>query len=295
MSPVLLSLSGCASVHSAYQPQSAFSVDDDLKEFHRQFASASSIKNYYAAGAETRERRNEFIAGRLTLCDLEYIRFVSRVRLDRAGEATAMDAAALGIGLATTIVDGERAKTILGAVTTALTGARASYEKNFYDDKTTSALITQMNAERKTALLPILAGTRSSIDEYPLSRALIDLANYQFSGSIAGALDAVQRDASIKDAAASSQLEQYRVVSFNPDDLSTRIRKWLFPGVVTFDAAGVARNDRGVEVPINSGNLTVLRAKIKVLGLEGVPLATLLVSKNLASARGQIVSELTIP
>lgn len=291
---MIVALGGCVTTTGAYAPRSAFPLDQDIAEFHTQFASASSVAAYYTQ-LETVDRRNSFIAGRLTLSNLEYIRFATGFGLTRAQESAAFDLVTLGLGLATTIAGGEHTKTVLGAITTAFAGTRTSYEKNFYDDKTASALVTQMNAERKVALIPILAGSKSSVADYPLTTAIVDLANYEFAGTIAGALQGVQRDAGVKDVKASAIIDQYRTVGFAPDDSTTRINAWLYPGLVRFDATGNAIDANGAVIPRQQNRVAALHAELKTLGLEGLPLGTFLVSAKFTAERSRALNDLKIP
>jgi len=62
------------------------------------------------------------------------------------------------VNLATAVTGTAATKAALAAIATALSSTRTSLDKNFYDQETASALITAMNAQRKTALVPILAG-----------------------------------------------------------------------------------------------------------------------------------------
>ena len=288
-------LAGCASTGSPYTPRPAFSIDQDIEQLHAEFSAATSIKDYYEAGPETVQRRNKFIAGRLTLYDLEYVRFLSRFRLTRAASATALDTVAIGISSATTLFGGVRTKEVLGAISTALTGGRASYEKNFYDDQTASALVSQMNAERKVALLPILQGSKASIEDYPMTQAIVDLNTYQFAGSISGALAGVQRDAAAKDATATAAIDQFRAVTFAPDDSTARIRRWIFPGLATTDSSGVARDAAGNAIAADPQRIAALRAELAKLGLDTVPLATFFAGAGLADARASAIADLQIP
>ena len=289
------SLAACATTGSPFAPKSSYSIDADINDFHEKFASATSIKDYYAQTPETVAARNAFIAGRITLYDLEYIRFVSSFRLSRAAQSSAFDGIALGIGLATTLVGPARTKTVLGAISTALTGARASYEKNFYDDKTTVALISQMNAERKTALLNLLKGSQTtSIEDYPLSQAIVDLTIYQYAGTIDGALEGVQRDASLKDAAAAKAIEQFRAIKWTPGETGKVITAWLFPGVVRFDDQGNAFDKDDKPVDIVPGNVTALKAEMKALGYDGLPIFTFTGAPELADKRAQAIKDLKI-
>lgn len=289
-----LAVAGCAT-GSPYSPRPAFSIDQDIEQLHTEFAAATSITAYYDGGPETVQRRNRFIAGRLTLYDLEYVRFLSRFRLTRAAAATALDMVTIGISSATTLFGGVRTKEVLGAISTALTGGRSAYEKNFYDDQTASALVTQMNAERKTALLPILQGTKADIGDYPMTQAIVDLNNYQFAGTISGALAGVQRDAAAKDASATAMIDRFRAVAFAPDDATDRIRRWIFPGLQSTDSAGVARDAGGNAIAADPQRVAALRAELQTLGLDGIPIATFLASGDLADVRARAIADLQIP
>lgn len=285
-------LSSCASSSGLYAPRSPFPIDQDIAELHDQFGAAASIKGYYA-GAATEERRNEFIAGRLVLYDLEYIRFISRFRLSRAREATAFDALALGAGFATTITTGERVKTILGAVTTALTGARTSYEKNFYEDKTADALLAQMNAQRKQALIAIIAGSKVSLKEYSLTQAIADLSAYQHAGTLDGALEGIQGDASSKQEAATNAIDRLRKISYGPDEASTQIVKWLYPTASSV-SSGVGLDSAGKPVNVDPTRVSQLQAELTKLGLD-VPIAVLLDDPGSTTTRQTVIKDLSIP
>lgn len=278
---IILLLSGCVT-SGGYAPRAAFPIDDDIKQLHDTFDTKTTIVAYYAAGADNDQRRNEFVAGRLALYDLEFIRFISRFRLSRAEQNTAFDAVALGVGVATTITAGERAKTILGAVTTALTGARTSYEKNFYDDKTAAALVAQMTAERKKALIPIVQGLRQSARDYPLTTAIIDLTNYQLAGTVDGALGGIQQDAAAKDEKATSTLNLYRSSSYAPDNNTARLRTWLY----TVDAAG--------NYSLNKDREALLRDKLPP-ELSGIALQNFLIDAKLAGIRATVVRDIPVP
>lgn len=285
-------LSACSSTGGLYAPRSPFPIDQDIAELHEQFGSAASIKGFYA-GAATVERRNEFIAGRLVLYDLEYIRFVSRFRVGRAGEATAFDALALGVGFATTITTGERVKTILGAVTTALTGARTSYEKNFYEDKTADAVLAAMNAQRKQALVAIIAGSKGSLTEYSLTQAVTDLSAYQHAGTLGGALEGIQVDASAKAQSADAAIARLRNISYGPDDASSRIVKWLYPTASTV-ASGVGLDASGQPVNVDPARVVSLQTELNKLGLD-IPIAVLLDDPGSTTTRQTIIKDLSIP
>jgi|GEM_PF-4363205 len=293
---MLLTLGGCATGGgSIYGPKPAFAMQTDLDEYKDRYASAASVKAYYAVTPEDEHRRDEFIIGRLTLYNLEYIIFLRQFTLSRAETATAFDISNLILTLSTTVSNGERSKTLLGAVGTLLNGSRTSIEKNFYDDQTSQALVAQMNAERAAALVPILEGMQQKVSTYPLSRAIIDLNAYYDAGTMQGALQGIQKAASEKATAAAIDIESLRSVSFKEDDSSKRIFAWLFPTATSVDRFGAPTLADGTPAPENTANVDRLTAFLVENGLDGLPPENFLDSGALADLRAKAVTELNIP
>lgn len=292
--PAMLLTAGCTTAGAPHAPETSFTARSDLVALKTKFASATSISDYYSK-PETKARRNEFIAGRLVLYDLAYVDWVSRLRFGRAAESTILDTATLGVNQAITLFGGARTKEVLGAIGGAIAGTRSSYEKNFFDDQAAAAIAAQMNAERKAALIPIMAGTRASLDDYPLTAALADLSNYQYAGSIDGALAGIHRDAGLKDAKSVEQLERHRSVTFAADDASDRLLSFVYPGMNSVDPDGVVRNPVGNPVEKDSGRVAAIEVELEKMALDGLAIGTLLTSADLASVRARIVRNLQIP
>jgi hypothetical protein len=290
----LLLTAGCATVGAPHAPETSFTARSDLEALKSKFASATSISDYYAQ-PETSERRNAFIAGRLVLYDLAYVDWVSRFQFGRAAEATILDTATLGVNQAITLLGGARTKEALGAIGGAIAGTRSSYEKNFFDDASAGALAAQMNAERKSALVPIMAGTRAGIEDYSLTAALADLAAYQFAGTVDGALAGIHREAGVKEAEAVERLQRYRNVAFATDDSSDRLLAWVYPGLESVDPDGTVRDRAGNTVERNGERVAALEAELGKMELDGLAIGTLLTSADLAPVRARIVRNLQIP
>lgn len=290
----LLLASGCATTGAPHAPETSFTARSDLDALKAKFASATSISDYYSR-PEAKERRDAFIAGRLVLYDLAYVDWVSRLRIGRAAESTILDTATLGVSQAITLFGGARTKEVLGAIGGAIAGTRSSYEKNFFDEAAAGAIAAQMNAERKAALVPIMAGTRASLEDYPLTAALADLTRYQFAGTLDGALAGIQRDAGLKEAEALERLDRYRSVAFAADDASDRLLAWVYPGLKSVDPDGVVRDPAGNPVEKNGERVAAVEAELAKMALDGLAIGTLLTSADLASVRARIVRNLQIP
>jgi len=198
----------CAALRNPGAPDQSFDENKDLEALEQHYGQASAITSYYAVKPETAAARDEFIAGRLTLINLQYIKFIRTFAVTKSQMDTAFDLLTTGVGLATTVVGGEAAKAALGAASSGLGATRTSIDKNFFYEKTVPVLVTAMNAQRKVALLPILKGVRErDVLKYPLAQALSDLSEYYFAGTFIGALQAIQKDAGVKEEAADRKIE----------------------------------------------------------------------------------------
>jgi hypothetical protein len=290
----MLLTAGCTTAGAPHAPVTSFTARSDLDTLKAKFASATSIADYYSQ-PETKERRNAFIAGRLVLYDLAYVDWVSRFRFGRAAESTILDTATLGVSQAITLLGGARTKEVLGAIGAAISGTRSAYEKNFFDEQAAGAVAAQMNAERRAALIPIMAGIRAGIEDYPMIAALTDLNAYQAAGTIDGALAGIHRDAGVKEAAALARLERYRAVTYGADDSSDRLLLYVYPGMKSVDPDGVVRDSAGNPVEKNAGRVAAVEAELAKLALDGLAIGTLLSSGDLASVRAKIVHNLQIP
>ncbi len=210
MVSVLTLCIGCATLQNPGAPNQSFNEDSDIQALETQYGEPTAITTYYnkaKTSGETKDVRNEFIVGRLTLINLQYIKFIRQFAASKAQLDTAFDLLMTGVGLATAVTGGEAAKAALGAASAGLGATRTSIDKNFFYEKTVPALITAMNAQRKVVLLPILVGIKSDIKAYPLALALSDLSEYYFAGTFVGALQAIQKDAGIKEAVADKKIE----------------------------------------------------------------------------------------
>lgn len=174
-------------------PEPSFNVKNDLRELAEHFESSTPITKFYSN--PSKEARNEFIVGRLTLMNLRYLQFIRKLTSERQLLDSATGITLLGLGLAGSAVPYAQTKTILAAIAAGVAGSKEVIDKNYYFEKTIPALVAQMNAERKKALVPILTGIRSNLDEYPFAQAVTDLHNYYHAGTFAGAIQGIQAEA----------------------------------------------------------------------------------------------------
>ncbi len=125
------------------------------------------------------------------MADIEssYGRFEMRLTADRAVQATLSDATVLGLTAATGVVGAGDVKDILAATSSAFQGSWQSYDKNFFREKTTESIVSQMRTARKTlqAQLIMSLGTRD-VSSYPWEAVWIDLVDFYYAGTVPSAL-----------------------------------------------------------------------------------------------------------
>lgn len=180
---------------------SSSALDADVASYH------ASIANHALENAKT--QRNQIVFRIIAQIDAAYGAFELNLSTRRAGLQTGGDAAQLGLSAAATLVGASDVKDILSATSTAFQGTRLSVDKNFYEQKTTESLVSQMRASRKNLQAQILQSlSNRDVNSYPLESAWGDVVNYYYAGTIPSALvdiagkagnDAVQADQHLKD------------------------------------------------------------------------------------------------
>lgn len=178
------------------------------KEFD---ADVTAYRGAVQAGdvAGARQRRDTIVYRVLAQVDAAYGAFEVNLDVRRAGAQTAGDAAQLGVTAAATVVGASGVKDILTATATALEGTRLSFDKNYFEQKTTEALVSQMRASRSGMKAQLLSNLgHRDVASYPLEAAWVDLIGYYYAGTIPAALveianhagsDAVKADQDLKD------------------------------------------------------------------------------------------------
>jgi len=222
-SAVLLALTPLALVACATGSKPGFpmqSVDDlkQIEELEKRTDFITKLTEYNFA-SENKSARNQIINHRLVLMDLQYNRWVSNFASDKQTIDTVTDIIVLGLNLGATAVGGAGTKTLLSAISGGVVGSKLAIDKNVYYEKTVSALVAAMNAQRKAALVPILEGMRKDAEEYPLGRGLADLDSYYRAGTFLGALQAIQADAGVKEQQKNNEILRLRLTRVTKADV----------------------------------------------------------------------------
>lgn len=154
----------------------------------QRFDSESSL--YYEAvdknqPEQARRLRDRIIYRLKANIDGNYQEFENQLFTGRASANVLFDIIDFGAGVATTITNGERTKNIISAALTGFKGGRKSLDENFFKERTTAVIISQMQASRARIETEILTNMREgNANEYSLDAALGDLINYFYAGTL---------------------------------------------------------------------------------------------------------------
>jgi hypothetical protein len=106
------------------------------------------------------------------------------------------DAANLGLTTAVAIAGRTAAKTLFGALGTAVTGINLSVDNNVFAQQTYQVIALAMET-RRTAIYAEISDSlaKKSVLEYPLTAVKRDLVLYLYAGSLPGGLQEIQKEA----------------------------------------------------------------------------------------------------
>jgi hypothetical protein len=174
---------------------------------------------------EAKTERNQIAYRVLAQLDAAYGQFEITLTTGRAGYQTAGAAANLGLTAAATVVGAADIKAILAATSTAFQGTQLSFDKNFFAQQTTQALVSQMRASRKTLQAQIIQSlTTKDAVSYPLEAAWTDIIGYYYAGTLPSALVAVTSKAGADDVTADQTLVNAKALTtFTPAQAQSAI------------------------------------------------------------------------
>src|ERR1051326_54440 len=271
-----LVLSACAPLLG--YPKDPEDTDATLSALAPYFNGAKDVEYAHAPPAAKTNIRNEIIFARMRAYDITFADFEKRLYGDGNAVTLGSDLAGLILAGLTATTGNAATKSVLGAASAGVIGAKAAIDKDLYDQKTIPALLAQMEADRLQAKAPIVTGMKVPDEQYPLVQAYIDLDAYKNAGSIPSAINAVNKDAGN---ARADAVDTLRTGVFVEDTPGQRLRVYLWPS--------------GVEKPVDKAHLTNLRRWMSANLPAGVPVEALLYGPTLASKRKLAVSDLAVP
>jgi hypothetical protein len=186
-------LTGCASF--AGYPALSSDPKGELKALQQLFT-----QDVIAAceNVPTQECRNKILEARVRAIDLNYYQFVQSLFIEHNTSNLLADVSALGLGAAGAVVAGSVTKAALAASSAGIVGVKGAVDTDLFYQKTLPALVAQMEAQRKAALVPIVGGLAQPIAGYSLQQGLSNVETYYVAGTLPGAIAGIIGDAGAK-------------------------------------------------------------------------------------------------
>jgi hypothetical protein len=235
-------LAGCKTVDGG--PDRLYSVSEEVAQARGLLDVAAPggvpglIERYYAVvsttntAADDAQRmflRNEIIARRMYIIDVEYSEYEASLTSERQKFGFLTTAAASALGIAATLTTPLRSAQIVSGAGAAVLASRGAYDSEVVIAKTLQIVQGYMRAARdNVAARQILPRVSESTITYPLSAALHDLEDYYRAGTFtAGLIPALQESGA---AAKNAANEKANFVAFGPDQSTNLLRAYLTPG-----------------------------------------------------------------
>ena len=203
--------------------------------------------------------RNKMVYGVMAEIDYVYGNYEIALFMNEGSFRVATDVLQLGLGMASTITNGARSKTVLSAVLTGVTGTSLSIDKNLFRQQTVQALISSMQAGRDRLKAIIIQRLNDPVTSYPFQAARSDLAAYFFAGTLPGALQQLNQTAAAK---ADDQRIALNNIQLTDVRTATNFNKAVASAFKTTDLSKVIvfLQAMGVSVDENSSSETVEKA-----------------------------------
>jgi hypothetical protein len=169
-----------------------------------------AIRRYDAETDPGRKKllRNEIIDARMAAIDARFWAYNRSLYKEDVGAGIGTDWVVLALTGATAVVGSASTKSVLGATSAALVGGQAAFDKRALFDETLPALMAQMTAQRETVRAMIRGHERLPVADYTWYAADSELQEFEYAGSIPGAIASIVQDAGAKTAAAVRELRQ---------------------------------------------------------------------------------------
>jgi hypothetical protein len=173
--------------------------DSDVKAYR------DAVKNGDLSTAQL--QRNQIAYHVMADIESSYGKFEMNLTANRATQETLSNVTVLGLTAATGLVGASDVKDILAATSSAFQGSWQSYDKNFFREKTTESIVSQMRASRKTKQAQLITNLAArNVADYPWDAVWIDLIDFYYAGTVPSALVGIASDTGAKAEAASAEL-----------------------------------------------------------------------------------------
>jgi hypothetical protein len=231
-------LGGCKTIDGG--PDRLYTVPEELAQARAMLDVAAPdgvpgfVTRYYEvrgvdsiSDAQRMYFRNEIIARRMYIIDVEYSEYETALLNERQKFGFGTSLVAQGLTIASSLATPLRSAQILGGAAAGVGAARGFYDSEIVIAKTIQIAQGHMRARRDDVAKRILPLRTASSIVYPLSAATRDLEDYYNAGTLAaGLIDAVGQSGMAAQEAALQKADVITAI-YNPDISSGKLINFL--------------------------------------------------------------------
>lgn len=235
----VLILAGCKTVDGG--PDRLYSVTEeraqargalDGSDIVQGLVSAYYAVNPLASDAEPQRKyyRNEIIARRMYIIDVEYSEYEADLTSERQKFGFLTTAAASALGIAATLTTPLRSAQLVSGAGAAVLASRGAYDSEVVIAKTLQIIQGYMRAARdNVASRQILPRVNDSTTLYPLSAALHDIEDYYRAGTFTAGLIPALKDSGTAATVARDEKTFAVTGIYSPDKATDLLDQYLEP------------------------------------------------------------------
>lgn len=174
-----------------------------------------------ATPAEALRLRNKMTYGITAEIDYAFYTYETDLFLNEGNFHIGADFLQLGLAGASTVSNGARGKTILGALLSGVTGMNLSIDKNFFRQQTVQAITSSMESNRDRIKAVILQQLKQDTATYPFAAARADLIHYFFAGTLSAGLQQLGQDAATNAQTQKTNLNQVQLTNVSTAEVKS--------------------------------------------------------------------------
>lgn len=202
-----------------------------------------------ATGESARVLRNKMTYQLLAEVDFVYYEYETKLFLNQGRFNVGSDFLQLGLAAGTTVINGARAKTVLSAILSGVTGTSLSVDKNYFRQQTAQAIASSMEANRDRVKAVILQQLAQDTVIYPFAAARADLIRYFFAGTLSSGLQQLHQEAAANASTQQANLTQVQIGN-----------------IPTSDVTAVTDLNKAISAAFASNDLTKVTAWLRAMG-----------------------------
>lgn len=261
-------LTSCASLEGyAREPEPPAVINTAREAYYGAYA--DQAYNAATDPAERKRIRDLLIYGKMGVIEHDFDDLERQLNSTGNSVSLVGDLAVLSLSGIGSVTGGKSTKAALSAASAGIVGAQGAISKDLYYQRTLSAILAQMEANRERVRATIFAAMKKPDAEYPLTAAEIDLKQLIRAGSIPASISQITQGANESKQNSEDAIAALRNITFSSAPSSDKLGAWLAPGSIV-DPTHTAAFTKWIKAQPDAAYLTSVPFVVIVRGPDPV-------------------------